>query len=161
MSDEWHTHHMIALHVLTVTAALVSGIMVLVLPKGSVAHKRLGWLYLASTVVMALSSFGIYELRSGPSLFHAVSVTMLITVGLGVYQPLRRKRSSTWLFWHLLLLQISYVMLVVTGIAQFFDRLPFSSPAANAVVFLQLPLITGIVFIALSARSHRMTRVPA
>ena len=152
---------MIALHVLTVIAALVSGIIVLVLPKGSGVHKRLGWLYAASTAVMAFSSFGIYELRNGPSIFHAVSVIILITVGLGIYQPLRRKQSSNWLWWHLVLMQISYVMLVVTGVAQFFDQLPFSSPAANAVVFLQLPLIAGIVLISLSARRNKSTRVDA
>ena len=152
---------MVLLHVLTVTVALVSGIIVLVMRKGSDIHKQFGWLYAISTLAMALSSFGIYELRNGPSIFHAVSVSVLITVGLGIYQPLRRKKKSNWLFWHLVLMQASYVMLVVTGIAQFFDQLPFPSPALNAVVFLQLPLIAGIVLISVSARSRRITQARA
>ena len=149
---------MVVLHVLAVSAALISGAIVLVLPKGSAVHRRLGWLYITSTSVMAVSSFGIYELRNGPSLFHAISVAILIIVGLGIYQPLRRRGSSNWMFWHLVLLQISFVMLVVTGIAQFFDQLPFESPAMNAIVFLQLPLVTGIVLITLSARSWATKR---
>ena len=152
---------MVVLHVLAVSVALVSGVIVLVLPKGSAIHRRLGWLYVASTSVMALSSFGIYELRNGPSLFHAISVAILIIVGFAVYQPLRRQRSSNWMFWHLVLMQISYVMLVITGIAQFFDHLPFQNPAMNAIVFLQLPLIMGIVLISLSARSRRNKPVRA
>lgn len=152
---------MIFLHVVAVTATLVAGAIVLLLPKGSAIHKRFGWLYITSIAVMAFSSFGIYELRNGPSIFHAVSVVILVVVGLGTYQPLRRKTCSNWLLWHLVLMQISYVMLVVTGIAQFFDQLPFSSPALNAVVFLQLPLIAGIVLISLSARSRKDTPVRA
>lgn len=148
---------MVLLHVVAVLSALVCGLVVLVVRKGTILHRRLGWLYIASTLVMALSSFGIYELRDGPSLFHGISVAILVIVGSAVYQPLRRRRHSNWVFWHLVLMQISYVMLVVTGIAQFFDQLPFQSPALNAVVFLQLPLIAGIVLISLSARSRRTT----
>ncbi|MCC3295597.1 hypothetical protein LJ756_13310 [Arthrobacter sp. zg-Y411] len=147
---------MVVLHV-AVSVALLAGASVLVLRKGTALHRRLGWLYAASASVMAFSSFGIYEIRDGPSLFHAISVVVLVLVGFAVYQPLRRPRSSTWMSRHLVLMQTSYLMLVVTGIAQFFDQLPFESPAINAIVFLQLPLVMGIALISASARAHLKT----
>jgi hypothetical protein len=37
-------------------------------------------------------------------------------------------------------MQLSYVMLVLTGVAQFFDHLPLPSEALNAIVFLHSQL---------------------
>lgn len=45
-------------------------------------------------------------------------------------------------------------MLVVTGIAQFFDRLPLDNDALNAIVCLQVPGAAGVVAIVVSARRH-------
>ncbi len=40
------------------------------------------------------------------------------------------------MFWHLILMQISYLMLVLTGVA-----LPLPNDALNAIVFLQVPAV--------------------
>lgn len=144
---------MVGVHAVGAVLALVAGAVVLLLSKGTRAHRRWGWSYVASLVAMAVSSFGIYELRDGPSIFHLVSVLTLAVVTFGLAQPLRRHRSD-WMVRHLLAMQVSYLMLVVTGIAQFFDRLPLPNDALNAIVFLQLPSIVGFVLIVRSSRRH-------
>ena len=63
--------------------------------KGSGAHKRMGWLWVALMAVVALSSFGIHELRLwGPwSPIHLLSVITL--VGLwGAVRAVRQGRIS-------------------------------------------------------------------
>ncbi|MBA2414838.1 MAG: hypothetical protein H0V64_02865 [Geodermatophilaceae bacterium] len=54
------------------------------------------------------------------------------------------------MFWHLILMQISYLMLVLTGVA-----LPLPNDALNAIVFLQVPAVVGFVVILRSARRYQ------
>jgi hypothetical protein len=49
-------------------------------------------------------------------------------------------------------MQATLLVLIVTGTAQFFDRLPLPNDALNAIVFLQVPLIIGIMSIVRSSR---------
>lgn len=149
---------MIGAHVVAVVVALGAGALVLVAPKGTPAHRRCGWVYAAAIAATAGSSFGIYELRDGPSIFHVVSVATLLVLGAGLAQPVWRRGRDTWRMWHAALMETSYLMTVVTGIAQFFDELPLPSEALNAIVFLQVPLIVGIVAIVGSARRQRPAR---
>lgn len=142
----------IGIHTAAAVIAVILGAVVLGLAKGTPTHRRLGRAYVVALGVMVLSSFTVYEIRSGPSVFHLVSLieVVLVTYALG---QTRRRRRSDWMRRHAFAVQLSYLVLVVTGIAQFFDRLPLPSPALNAVVFLQLPLVLGFVVIARTART--------
>lgn len=104
--------------------------------------------------VLLVSSVGIYELRGGPSLFHAVTVLAGVLVAAGWWSA-RQLAATDRLVWrrrHRWLISLSYLALVITFTAQFFDRLPLPSAAANAIVFLQLPLIAGIAAIVVTDR---------
>lgn len=127
----------LALHVVAAVVALVAGAVVLLRRKGVRAHRYWGWGYTATLEVMAVTSFGVYELRDGPSVFHAVSVLTLVVLVVGIAEA--RRRRPGWRRRHAIFLPVSYLMLVVTGTAQLFDRLPLPSDALNAIVFLQLP----------------------
>lgn len=146
---------MVALHVVAAVLALIGGAVVLAMRKGTARHRRWGRGYSLMLTAMALSSFGVYELRDGPSVFHVISVLVLVVLAAGVAQPLRRRHRPGWMFWHLTLMQISYLMLVLTGVAQFFDRLPLPNDALNAIVFLQVPAVVGFVVILRSARRYQ------
>lgn len=146
---------MIVLHVVAAVLALVCGAVVLGMRKGTQRHRRMGRAYVAAIVAMTITSFGIYQLRDGPSVFHGISILTLIVVAAGLAQPLWRQEKKGWLAWHLAMMPLSYLMLVVTGVAQFFDRLPLPNEPLNAIVFLQLPLIVGFYFIVRTFRKHR------
>ncbi|MQB02477.1 MAG: hypothetical protein GEU78_20090, partial [Actinobacteria bacterium] len=124
---------MIVIHAVAAAAAILVGGVVLLRRKGSSSHRLLGRLYVACAAVMVWSSFAIYELRDGPSIFHAVSVLLTGVIAVGVVQPRWRRRTATRRYWHAVWMPTSLLMIVVTGVAQFFDRLPLSSDAANAV----------------------------
>lgn len=144
------------IHVVGGVAALGTGAGVLALPKGTALHRALGRTYVAAMAVPLASSFGIYQLRGGPSAFHAVTIvaSALVAAGWILARRMRRAPDPDTLRWHLRLMQMSYLVLVVTFVAQFFDRLPLPSPALNAIDFLQLPAITGFVLIVRSERRH-------
>lgn len=147
----------VAVHVVAGVAALITGAAQVGLRKGTRRHRLVGRLYVAAMVVLLVSSVGIYELRDGPSLFHAVTVLagVLVAAGWWSARQLAAMHHTVWLRRHLWLISLSYLALVVTFTAQFFDRLPLPSPAANAIVFLQIPMIAGTAAIALAERRRR------
>ncbi len=85
----------IQIHTAAALVALALGTVQVVRPKGGGAHKWMGWLWVALMAVVALSSFGIHELRLwGPwSPIHILSVITL--VGLwGAVRAVRQGRIS-------------------------------------------------------------------
>lgn len=142
-------------HVLAGCAALLTGASVLLAAKGTRRHRVLGRSYVGSMAVLLATSLGIYETRAGPTLFHGVTVLAASLVLAGVVAIRRGRgpgRSSDPVRWHLRLMPLSYLVLLVTFVAQFFDRLPLRSPALNAILFLQVPLVLGVVLIVRADR---------
>jgi uncharacterized membrane protein len=150
---------MVTAHVASGLFALLAGGLVVLTRKGTTQHRRLGWCYTAAMVALLATSFGIRAVSGSPTVFHGVSIasTAVLLAGLSVPVFLR-DQVTNWLAWHVRLMLTSYLMLVVTMAAQFFDVLPLPHPALNAIVFLQVPTLAGFVLIARAA--HRAT-VPA
>lgn len=111
----------------------------LTLAKGTVRHRFLGRIYVAAMAVMLASSLAIQELRNGPSVFHVVTIATTIVLVAAVVAARLRRPQGGWRSRHLRLARLSYLMLVLTFVAQFFDRLPLPSAALNAIVFSRSP----------------------
>jgi len=77
----------IALHVATAGLALGIGIAVLMKTKGTPSHKLLGRIWVALMLVVAISSFWIFEIRkgAGPSAIHLLSVWTLISLACAIW----------------------------------------------------------------------------
>ena len=65
---------------------------------------------------------------------------LIVAVITGGIVAIRRRRDQRT---HSVLMSASYLMVVMTGIAQFFDQLPFPNDTLNAIVFLHLPSVVG------------------
>ena len=78
---------MIGLHFATALLSLVVGAVLLAREKGTTSHKRLGRLWVALILVVALSSFWILEIRDGAgfSVIHLLSAWTLVSLALAVY----------------------------------------------------------------------------
>ena len=85
-------------------------------------------------------------------MFQVVSVLLAGVLAVGIVQPRRRVSAATRRYWHAVFMSASLMMIVATGIAQVFDRLSLASDHANAIVFLQVPVIVGFVVLLRSAR---------
>lgn len=71
----------VAAHLATVMAALPLGISQLVLPKGTVRHRIVGYVWLTLMTVTALVSFAIHTInKNGLSPIHLFSVLTLVSV---------------------------------------------------------------------------------
>jgi len=76
----------IQLHLAATLAALVLGIVMLARRKGTLSHRRLGWLWVGLMAVAALSSFFIRTINPGSfSPIHILSVLTLLALPAGIY----------------------------------------------------------------------------
>jgi len=76
-------------HVLAAVSALLLGLIQLAGPKGTVAHRVIGWSWVLLMMTVAISSFAMISLGGGFSPIHALSAFVLVMVPLGVYAARR------------------------------------------------------------------------
>jgi uncharacterized membrane protein len=76
-----------AIHLAAVVPAVVIGTAQMLRPKGTRPHRVLGWIWVASMAVAAVSSFWIMELRRGAgwSVIHLLSAWVLIALTLAIW----------------------------------------------------------------------------
>lgn len=108
----------IQIHLVATILALALGIAMLVRPKGTGAHKRLGWLWVGLMAVAAGSSFWITGLRGdGFSPIHILSVVTLLSLPYAIVMIRRRQIAAhRWT-----MISLFFGGLVVAGI---FTMLP-------------------------------------
>lgn len=134
---------MIAMHTVAAVVAILCGLVVVFRPKGSALHKRVGKVYTVSIIAMIILSAFIREINHDQfSIFHLISIQTFLFVAAGMLSQIFRDRIRHWYLWHARFMLYSYVTLIVTGIAQAFEYLPFSD-IVNAIVFIQCPALVG------------------
>ncbi len=84
----------IHVHLAATLAALALGMAMLVRRKGTVWHKRLGWLWVLLMLTAAVSSFRITGVSGSFSPIHALSLLVLILVPAAVI-AIRRGKVAT------------------------------------------------------------------
>ncbi|PZN92482.1 MAG: hypothetical protein DCF31_16120 [Alphaproteobacteria bacterium] len=107
------------LHVLAVIAALVIGLVLLTAPKGTIGHRRAGWLYVTAMLLGNAGAFGSYRL--GVNLFHVFAVVSLASLvfGLRAIRRWKAAQAPEWLRSHRINMGYSYLGLVMAGVSQF------------------------------------------
>ena len=105
LSPLWAAPAPIPLHALAALAAFALGALQLALPKGTARHRVMGWAWVGSMAVVALSSFAISEIGTFGyfSAIHVLSVVTLISLTQGVAQARRHRArlhgaTMGWLF---------------------------------------------------------------
>lgn len=84
----------IHIHLAATLAALVLGAVMLLRRKGTLPHRRLGWLWAALMLTAAVSSFWIVGMTGRYSWIHGLAVVVLVTVPAAVVAA-RRRHTST------------------------------------------------------------------
>jgi uncharacterized membrane protein len=93
-------------HFITSVTALITGTVVLLNVKGTKFHKRVGYVYVSSMLILNLSSFFIISF-GGFSLFHCFAIISLFTVLGGIRAAWIRRKN--WLVTHYYLMSWSVV----------------------------------------------------
>ena len=111
------------IHFAASVIALLSSAIVLAGTKGSLGHKRTGYVYAAAMLVVLVTSFMIYRLHGSFGLLHWFAVVSSITLLLGML-PLYFKYPRNYMGWHLGFMYWSAIGLYCAFFAETLTRLP-------------------------------------
>lgn len=111
------------LHTLCALVALGSGAAVLLRRKGTRTHRRIGWVYAASMLLLNGTALMIYRLFGGFGPFHVAAIASLVTVLMGMV-PAVRRRPANWVEHHYFWMTWSYVGLWAAAISEVATRTP-------------------------------------
>jgi uncharacterized membrane protein len=107
----------IKLHAFTAMAAFAIGIVQLSAPKGTTAHRTVGWLWVLLMLVVSVSAFWIHTIRLwGPwSPIHLLAIFTLITLPIGLLHARHhRVVAHKWT-----MISIFFGALVIAGVFTF------------------------------------------
>ena len=111
-------------HFLTALIALVTGAFVVLRPKGSALHRRIGWVYAASMIAVNATALSIYRLTGTFGPFHVAALVSLAGLAAGIIAVRRRRSRRDWLARHYFSMSYSYLGLVAAAIAETATRWP-------------------------------------
>lgn len=138
------------LHLATALLALAAGGWVVLRPKGTTAHRRVGWVYAVSMLIMNGTALLIYRLtgRFGP--FHVAALASLATLIAGIIPAWRRRPVGNWIEHHYYWMAYSYLGLVAAAVAETATRVPAVQAFAGGptpAFWLTVVIATVAVFI--------------
>lgn len=93
-------------HFITAVLAMLAGTIVIFNKKGSTFHKRVGYVYVISMLLLNMSSFFVINF-GGLSLFHFFAIISLLTVFGGIIPTIKKKKN--WFGYHFYFMSWSVV----------------------------------------------------
>lgn len=153
-------------HAYAAMLAFILGAYVLFLPKGDSSHKRLGRVWATLMVIVATTSFFIWQARVfGPfSPIHLLSVASLVLLWLAIRAARMRRIKA-----HRRIMQATYLgALVIAGWFTFMpDRImnevvfgPDGGSPLQSAAFVAASILGGAAIIALLRHANRPSRTP-
>ncbi|MET1012650.1 MAG: DUF2306 domain-containing protein [Actinomycetota bacterium] len=104
-------------HVAAAISALLAGAAVLLRPKGTRSHRRIGTVYVVALVLVNVAALSLHR-ENAVGVFHGLAVASLVTIGVGLSPLLLGKRSETAIATHAYCMTWSYAGLVAAGCGQ-------------------------------------------
>ncbi len=140
-----------AIHVLSALAAMVVGIIVLVMRKGTRAHRFYGYLYFYLMLALNGTAFMIYGLFGTFGPFHVAALLSLATLMFGFIPVMRRKPAKSWLMQHFTFMYFSVVGLYAAFASEILTRIPRSP-------FFAMVIIASLAITALGVLIYKRMR---
>lgn len=113
-----------AVHLVAALAAMGLGTAVLLMPKATVAHKRVGYAYVAAMILVNVTAFNIYVLYHSFGPFHFAALWSSGSIAAGMVPVLlKRPGRGKWLGLHYYFMNWSVVGLYAAFWAETLVRL--------------------------------------
>ncbi|WGD35008.1 DUF2306 domain-containing protein [Olleya sp. YS] len=93
-------------HFITAVLAMLTGVIVILNPKGTTFHKRVGYVYVIAMLLLNISSFFIVNFN-GFSVFHFFAIVSLLSIIGGMVPTL--KKQNNWFAYHFYFMSWSVV----------------------------------------------------
>lgn len=135
------------LHLATSLLALLTGSFVLGLTKGTALHKRIGYVYVGSMVLLLVTAFMIYRLFGRWGIFHWTAVVSTLTLIGGLVPILRKRPVQSYRSLHSSFMYWSVIGLYGAFMAEVLVRLPkivIESGIPNKVFYNMTGVAVGI-----------------
>ena len=129
-------------HLVASCLALLFGTFVIVSTKGTKLHKRVGYAYAASMLVLLVTAFMIYRVFGGFGLFHVMAIVSSATLIAGMVPVMIKKPVGGWFQLHFNFMYWSVIGLYAAFAAEIFTRIP--STRFFWMVFIATFLIVGV-----------------
>jgi uncharacterized membrane protein len=132
-------------HVAAAISALLAGAAVLLRPKGTRSHRRIGTVYVVALVLVNVAALSLHR-ENAFGVFHGLAVASLVTIGVGLSPLLLGKRSETVIATHAYCMTWSYAGLVAAGCGQLVEAIGQGDGSwAVPVVIATVLSISGVV----------------
>lgn len=129
------------IHLVRSIIALVTGTMVLVMNKGTSRHKKIGYVYSFSMVLVLITAFMIYRLFGRFGVLHIAAIVSTLTLLAGMVPALFMRNNPAWVRLHIGFMYWSVMGLYAAFIAESMVRIP-STP-----FFGMIGVATGAVML--------------
>jgi len=156
------------LHLIVSILALVFGTWVLAARKGTQAHRRVGYLYAISMILLIATSLMIYRLFGRFGVFHFAAIVSAITLAGGMVPVILRRPKNSWLGLHFSFMYWSVFGLYAAFVAETATRLPvrtiFDSPkmffTTVIISTLATMLVGQIIFFKNKKKWQKLSAAP-
>ena len=132
-------------HILAAVSALFVGAAVLLLPKGTHAHRVIGAVYVLALVVVNVAALSLHR-ENAFGVFHVLAVVSLVTIGAGLVPLLLGRRSLPVIANHAYCMAWSYAGLVAAGSGQLVAAVGQDGPWVPVVIATVLLISGAIIF---------------
>lgn len=134
-------------HFITALISMLSGTYFLFQPKGTQLHKRFGYLYVLSMVLVCGSALGVYNITGDFGVFHTLAIAGLLTLVFGISPLFFKNINSKYRIFHLWFMYYSVLGLYAAFVSELSLRIP-EKPSYSAVGITSVTVfIFGSIFI--------------
>jgi hypothetical protein len=123
------------IHLVASIFALLFGTWVLVGEKGTRAHRKIGYLYAVSMLLLIATAFMIYRLFGRFGIFHVAAIVSMLTLLGGMIPVILRKPKKLWFGLHFSFMYWSVFGLYAAFVAEMAVRLPIRTTLSSPTTF--------------------------
>lgn len=142
------------IHFGSAISAMISGMAVIFLKKGTKKHVYLGYFYVACMLILNTTALLIYDLFDGFGPFHYMALFSLATVLGGLVPAFLKKPKDKWLDMHYEFMNWSVIGLYAAFWAETFSRFfRFAGFWTLVIIASSLTLIIGAIILKKKKKS--------
>lgn len=127
-------------HLATALLAMLAGAFVLATPKGTKRHKQVGYIYVASLILVCASAMGIYRLTGTFGIFHVTAIVGFLTLAGGMIPMFIKNLENKYKAVHVWFMYYSVLGLYAAFASELSVRIP------DRPFYTMVGIATGTIF---------------
>ncbi|MCE7865079.1 MAG: DUF2306 domain-containing protein [Bacteroidetes bacterium CHB5] len=127
-------------HLTTALLAMLAGAFVLATHKGTKRHKQIGYIYIASMILVCASAMGIYRLTGSFGIFHITAIVGFLTLAGGMIPMFLKNVERKYKAVHVWFMYYSVLGLYAAFASELSVRIP------DKPFYSMVGIATGTIF---------------